>query len=449
MKDMKDMKVMKVMQHNYGREDLSQASQFVAALQKWVIALSTLVLASVQVSADIIQNGDVSIGIDSILVASDADGSLEVNGGDELESGKLAVANSVTVTGNVLATDSGTIIRLTGPENRVSIERGTGSITIDNGAVIDGTAPGCPPETCNFFIANGAGSDGNLIISGVGSTLSTVNFTGIGIAGVFTQANDGFDFGVPGGSTTAFVQILNGGLLESKGGTISGGPGGGSPTGTESTDATVIVDGLGSAWHVDEFLSIASGPNAFGRLDVRNGGHLSVQESLSVGSSTDGIGQLSITKATVHVGNSFIVAFQENSSGTVRVSGGQIEPLPSKGTWFIGLFGEAMLTISKAGTVVQDSDQVTLVAFGENSTANIRVSGQGSVLDAGAVLALGVDPDSHADGGSCNVTIGKGGLIRADEILLGPNCNINGKGTLQGSVIDLGGSIGSKLILVP
>jgi hypothetical protein len=64
-------------------------------------------------------------------------------------------------------------------------------------------------------------------------------------------------------------------------------------------------------------------------------------------------------------------------------------------------------------------------------------------------LALGVDPDSHADGGSCNVTIGKGGLIRADEILLGPNCNINGKGTLQGSVIDLGGSIGSKLILVP
>lgn len=439
-----------VMQQNSELEYSPRVSQFRAVLLNWVIGLCALVVPAVQAGADIIQNGDVFISVFGQTVAENANGDLEVNGGSVLVTDGLILATRPTVVGNVLVTDPGSAILLTGPFNRLGIERGTGSITVQNGAVIDGTAPGCPPTTCNVFIGNGAGSIADLTISGTGSTITVVNFTGIGGAAVFTLANDGFDFGIPGGSTTAFVQIRDGGTLNTEQSVISAGPGGGSPTGTESTDATVIVTGLGSAWNVDGGLSIAAGPNSIGRLAIQQGGHLFVRDFLVVGASTDGFGQLSVTDATVHIGNIFNIGAGANGSGMVRVSGGQIDALPG-GTdpWLIGFFGAATLTISKAGTVVQDSSRDIIVALDQNSTATVRVSGAGSILDAGATLALGIDPADLGVGGDCTVIIGKGALIRATQILLGPGCSVKGKGTLQGSVMNLGGSIGSKVNVIP
>jgi hypothetical protein len=114
------MNSVRVMQHNSGLEFSPKISQFRGVLLNWVIGLFTLVVPGVQASADIIQNGDVFItGDGRQIVAENANGDLEVNGGDELITGALLVATGPTVVGSVLVTDPGSAIRLTGSTNRL------------------------------------------------------------------------------------------------------------------------------------------------------------------------------------------------------------------------------------------------------------------------------------------------------------------------------------------
>ncbi len=76
-----------------------------------------------------------------------------------------------------------------------------------------------------------------------------------------------------------------------------------------------------------------------------------------------------------------------------------------------------------------------------SGNGRVRVKGTGSVLDAGDSLQVG----RQARG---VVMIGKGAVIRANDICVGPNGVMVGKGTVQGNVTVKGGLLGKKLAIV-
>ena len=47
------------------------------------------------------------------------------------------------------------------------------------------------------------------------------------------------------------------------------------------------------------------------------------------------------------------------------------------------------------------------------------------------------------DGGAAEITVN--GRMRANDIYLGADCTINGRGTVEGNIIELGGSIGRHI----
>ena len=97
-----------------------------------------------------------------------------------------------------------------------------------------------------------------------------MNHLGIGTATVFTVANDGFDFGIPGGSTTASLNILNGAVLDSVSGSVSLGPQG-QPDGHGNDPCDGFLSGSNSQWMLNGPLAIAKSKNATGTLIVSNG----------------------------------------------------------------------------------------------------------------------------------------------------------------------------------
>ena len=176
-------------------------------------------------------------------------------------------------SGEVIVTGPGTDLSLGPGAAFVSLmvgRQGSGVMTISGGAVVDSSSLSSVGST--------AGATGTLTLTDPGSRLVTMNHLGIGTATVFTVANDGFDFGIPGGSTTASLNILNGAVLDSVSGSVSLGPQGGSPMGTETTLATVSVSGSNSQWMLNGPLAIAKSKNATGTLIVSNGGVVSAPQ---------------------------------------------------------------------------------------------------------------------------------------------------------------------------
>ena len=177
---------------------------------------------------------------------------------------------------------------------------------MSDGAVIDGASTLCDPNLCNTFFGNFAGSTSNLIITGAGSRIDSLNALIFGGSGIATGAVEGFTAGVPGGTTTTTAQILDGGVVNAFGtasqAVIGVGPGGSGVTGAEQSVATVTVDGAGSALNISLSggLQIGSGLNATGTLNVQNEGQVNVTNTdtfagIDVGVD-GGVGVLNVAK---------------------------------------------------------------------------------------------------------------------------------------------------------
>ena len=99
--------------------------------------------------------------------------------------------------------------------------------------------------------------------------------------------------------------------------------------------------------------------------------------------------------------------------------------------------------------MINNQSTGVMVAPEASGVATINLNGTGSLLDAGPVLWLGWNPFTNSAGGACRVNLGKGAVISADHIIVGPGCRINGTGTLQGLVTNNGGSIARNVTIVP
>jgi T5SS/PEP-CTERM-associated repeat protein len=323
-------------------------------------------------------------------------GALELNGGTTLVRDGIFVARGVSSTGDLTLTDPGTVVTVSGHtvpgftvRNGILIgEVGMGTLAIQNGAIVEVLSD-------NSFIANGSGSNGTVTVSGADSQLNFTGFIGIG--------NGNPSFG-PGGPANGVLNVSNGGTAVSENavlGLVAG------------TTGKVNIDGSGSGFSA---VGLSIGGNGIGEINVGGGATLSA--------SFVAIGQ------------------EENSSGTLRISGADsaaVNNLVAGGRTVVGGAGTGRLELRKGAQMVNDPIGFAIVGDSPTGRGSVVVD-KASLWDAGDSLVLG-------GAGRCNVSLN--GTIRANTIIVGPRCNITGKGVLQGSVTNNGGKIAKGVSIVP
>jgi hypothetical protein len=118
----------------------------------------------------------------------------------------------------------------------------------------------------------------------------------------------------------------------------------------------------------------------------------------------------------------------------------------------VGNGGFGSLVLKGNSTLViedQDQDGTFLVASSRGGVFGEAVVsiGPDSLVDAGGLLLLCLDFDGVTPAGTAEINVQ--GILRAAEIRVGPGCTINGIGTIEGNVTNLGGSIGEGITIVP
>jgi T5SS/PEP-CTERM-associated repeat protein len=327
-----------------------------------------------------------NVGITSVGDAEISDGTFTTDG--------IYVGKEVGSTGAVIVRGSETNVAVNGhPVPGIPVtngllvgEAGSGSLLVTDGAVVNVSGD-------NSTVANASGSEGTVTVNGAGSELK--------FSGGLTVGNGNPDFG-GGGPANGTLNVTGGGWVGTPGinvGLVAGSTG------------TVIVDGNDSALSA---------------------------EALSIG--TSGGGTLNVTGgATLHT--TYVTIGQEQgANGALRVSQGtMINDLVAGGLIVVGGAGVGRLDLRNGAQAVSAPDGSAVVGQAATGQGMVTVD-TGSLWDAGAALVLG-------DAGRCNVSLS--GTIRAGTITVGPKCNITGKGTLQGTVINNGGKIGKGILIVP
>jgi fibronectin-binding autotransporter adhesin len=316
---------------------------------------------------------------------------------------------------NATISGVGTVLILNGNPSRIGVgEQKVGTMTVSGGAFVDAAqnAAGCPQNTCNQYVGNGAGSTGTLTITGAGSRVDMLNNLTVGNTSVFPG------FGTPGGTTTATLNVTNGGTLNGNYANIGSGPfpsAGNLQTGNERSIATAVVDGAGSLWNLVSStvtgavasLFVGRGPNTTAALDLKNGGELVID------------GTPNQTGSGVYPGLS--IARESGSNGTVRVDGASSKITIKGNTGFVNVAGAsgsdngtALLQVTNGGVISGaggTSDFVLLNIGGGSATSGngtVLIDGVGSRIALAGVFGSGSGAASVDSGAFVNIGRGSG-----------------------------------------
>jgi T5SS/PEP-CTERM-associated repeat protein len=309
---------------------------------------------------------------------------------------------------------------------------GTGILNITNGGAVSA------PNYC--WIAERAGSVGNVTVDGAASTLTVKNELKVGFFG------------------TATLSITNGGTVSGE----RGGPNAPAVVGDYAgSEGTVTIDGTGSTW-TSGFVQV--GRAAPGTLSVANGGTVvsggciiaeapGVQGSVMV----DGISSSWVVSIELLIGDfgvanlqitnggavsSFYdgwIAFEPNSSGMVTVDGPN-SIWSHQGTLVIGLYAPATLRISNGGAVSVCGDFACIGCDSDSQQSTVTVDGAGSywtntghVFVAGGSLGPGGTAMLHIDNGAtvtaANLTVYEPGTLTGNGFV-----DATGGTTLEGTL---------------
>jgi len=259
--------------------------------------------------------------------------------------------------------------------NTGTVYPGTGTLTISNGGhLMNGVG-----SSCCTFVGVGDGSIGDLTVTGVGSSLTTIDPVLVGAAGATGSltlddhgtagvANllVGINLGeftgqpIPNGSgpSTGALTVTDGAKLSSVGGPdLPDGVGAGS-----GSLGTAVVTGAGSQWTAGQNLVVGFAGGT-GTLTVENGGSLAVAAHLGVGLGID---------------------------------------------QFLG--GTGTLNVLNGGTVTTNLGGII---GGGAATGIATVSGTGSTWTINGPLSAGGAPDLQLGPGAGTVNIADGGIVRA------------------------------------
>ena len=363
--------------------------------------------------------GDNDVTGQNVVVGN---GSLTVNGASNLTANSLRGSDGgIGEISTFVFDGAGTTVDLVGTNtNRIDIgAQGNSTMTVSGGAVIDAASTACV-GVCNDIIGNGAGSTANLTITGSGSRIDSQSIFSIGQAIVVPG------FGTPGASSTATVDILSGGVLNTQRANISSQDGGGSTIGTEQSTATVTVSGAGSRWDNASdgaFFAIANGIRSDGTLNIQNDGVVRIE------STTSNDSQLMVTNTGAND-----PANNHGGTGDINVDGSnsRLEVVGAGAASIsIGNFGIGSVDVTNGGNVLVDAtDGFARINVGPADNGSTGSQGSMSIDNSTVTVQ-----SASTSGGSSTVGVGDGdtlvGAANEGTLLLanGANLNINHSGS--------------------
>ncbi len=377
------------------------------------------------VHAAIVETGDVTInsGLNTKRVGDTGAGALTINAGSSVVDRKLLIFGANAGSNGVgLVTGAGSSLEI---NNDLSIGGGgTGKLTVSDGATaFTKRLPGDPEDVGEVAIGQAAGSVGELIVTGAGSSFSADSIWfymgGSGTATLTVEDNAtmvAFDqtIDAPFFRTTqnadgqATINVRSGGLLDITGAgndvihlgekgdaTLNIESGGRMLAGRmrvaqqDNSTVDINITGVGSELKA-EFLFAAQDPNTVVTIDVEDQGLLHVTRWLYVG---------------------------QEGTGTLNVSGGS-EVDVDEDLWVggeLGAFaGNGSMTVTEGSTVTVDDDMYISTGI---ATGVFSISGDGTKLTVNDRLWVGWGYYDAASGtrfpADGTLEVGRGALIEA------------------------------------
>ena len=317
---------------------------------------------------------------------------------------------------------------------------GMGFMRVLSGSSIDATFTGvtCTTFTCTTYISNGAGSSGELEVLGSGTIVNTRDLV-VANASVFTLADDGFDFGILGGTSFGSILISDSGTVNSVN-SILGGLGVGLPSGNtlESAFASARVT-MNGVWNSDSF-SIGTNDKAKGTLTVDHNGLVDTATFVSIAN-----GQVSIESGGEMQQNQFILgnslglsAFNAHTQVQVTGTNSELNFTGNDSFLSVGLSGYGQFQLLDGASV---NDAIFLsVGFFTEGSGSVVIDGTGTQLNLSGVCTDCASV-SAATGTGASFNIGFGG--KGDVVVSnGANVSVDGTGstTNRGVYVGLSGT---------
>lgn len=368
-----------------------------------------------------IGNGDGAVGaltvtgtgsrLDTLLSGGNA-GQIQVTrgsaqwlagGGGSAFALQIGQAHPNPVLAEVLLDGGGTQLDLLGKDwHRLGLEGG--SLVVQGGAFLNGAtdAASCVGKWCGAFLANNAGSFAELTVQGTGSRAAFLsNFI---VAGSYATAPPATPYvlGQPGGTSTARIEVLGGGRLDTETVSLGYGPQGGAALGTESARVSVLLDGEGSVWRAASVAAqggpssvsfntgVAGGKNAQVHIVVRNGAQLQLG-ALGTGSALLQLARDGGTASLDVSGTGSAVRFEGGSFRQFIVANGngQAHASFADGARLDGVVDLRVGRIGGQGSLLLTGEGTLATMNGVSSSLGVGAGGRGVMsLEGGAALRM-------------------------------------------------------------
>ena len=363
----------------------------------------------------ILQGGQLlrpSSGSEDIVVGLAGRGQMEIHDGSQVSDSILRVAQETTSS----ATPSELLVEGLGPmpaltpssltlskELSVGIDA-QGQLTVQNGGQVLVTG-----STSTFTAGSGSMGDGEIEVTGAGSTLNIAGQTILGDAGVGNAAVD-TNGQISTGPTTIGSQsgsngsadMESGGAWTVSGNLIVGDRGFGYVYLRQN--GTLTLSGTGNQ------IILGNSAGGVGVFNIFGNGQLNISSDIVIGQS--GAGTLSLSSGAVyHSFGSITLGGASTSGGTVDSDGGSTFTV--NGDLTAGVAGSGYVNVTNASTSTISGSMVLAQQAG--SIGNVTVDGIGSTLSVGGSLSVGGGISTA--GGSSLVTLTNQGLLSVADTL--------------------------------
>ncbi len=340
--------------------------------------------------------------------------------------GLAGSTGSVAVTGANTTLDTIMLIGSNASTTPAGIAQGTGAVTVNNGATLNGTVS---VQSNSSFIVDGVGTtftganrgtafrngltnfgsssiingasftaesllsqgNGHVLIDGAGTTVTITDFMNVGGVGT------GF-----GNTSTlldpALVTISGGALLDTSqtAGNVGNGFTGTDRIGINGGFGKVVVDGVGSTWNSS---GVIAGSAGTGVINVINGGTWNSTGTSSIAFENPGAVVID------GVGSTWNSTSNSTSLGRIIISGGSV----SGGE-------DGSLTVSNGGAVNAVDFDVSISADRAKRVVTVDVGGIGSSVHASNRISMGgIGSTSISD--NITVTVHDGASLSSDRLL--------------------------------
>jgi hypothetical protein len=385
---------------------------------------------------------------------STTSGSITFNNSAQIDVTSGDGINASSTTGNIDLTNGGVITNTTSGAGIVAAASGSGNVSVDNNALINGINGG-------ILASSGSGT------VTVDSTGGTVNATaGVGVSAttggastvdVDVAAVTASGVGVNASSAGGTLTVDNSGAVSGSTGIVTANTGtgtstittGASVTGTtgpgissSTVDGALIItnnDTVAGATHGIAAISTGAGSITVNANDDVTANGVS-SDAIRLNSSGGGTGDITVTTAAgtlLTAGDDGISAFINNAASTGAIlinANGAIDPNQGSGFGygiFTGNAGSGNTTINFNSTASIDGDAFNGIIAGSSGTGGIGIFSTGAIGSVGdPVSSVGISADisNAASAGGINIqSTGAFGIYAGD---VGINASNAGTGTV-------------------